>query len=130
MKKVTAKKQRFEGPVTVEPRGKSDGTKYSYLAVVDPIKVRTSEGEMLECGLTNKAEFANPATKVAIYVGQATVTWKGQNAATKPKIYFWDDRFWMHARNNSGLDVYRRGRYVLYEVEVENEKAIADILSS
>lgn len=91
-------------------------------------EVDTPDGQMLLCKIKQQAEFAHPDVDIAVLVGQAKTYRKtGRLDPQSPELWYYNDKFWLKAKNSDGSEYYNfRQEYLLYKVEVrEADKLIA-----
>ena len=85
-------------------------------------EVETPDGPMLLVRLAKFAEFQDPSVDVAVLVGAAKVYRKsGIIDPQAPELWFYDDKFWVKARNLDNSEYYSKAKQsLLYEVQVRD----------
>jgi hypothetical protein len=87
---------------------------------------------MTLCKIKQQAEFADPDVDVAVLVGQAKAYRKsGKLDPQSPELWFYDDKFWVKAKNSDGSEYYNQNQqYLLYEVQVRDVDALVAAAST
>lgn len=88
-------------------------------------EVDTPDGGMLLVKIRHNAEYADPDVDVAVQVGMAKAYRKnGSVDPFSPELWFYNDKFWVKAKNSDGTEYYNAQRYLFYEVVVRDEASL------
>ncbi len=91
--------------------------------------VSTPDGLMLLVKLKQQADFANPDVDIAVLIGNALVYRKsGKVEPQAPELWFYDEKFWLKAKNSDGSEYYnQQQQYLLYEVQVRDASKLIEV---
>lgn len=82
--------------------------------------VSTFDGDMLAVKLTSQIDIADPKHDIAVLVGRAAVYRNEIIDPQSPELYYWNDKFWLQARNGANQLYYNNKCYLFYRVVVAN----------
>lgn len=85
-------------------------------------EVTTPNGPMFLCKIKHNVDLANPDVDVAVLVGNIVAYRKsGRLDPQAPELWFYNDKFWVKAKNSDGSEYYNLlQEYLLYEVRVRD----------
>lgn len=87
-------------------------------------KVKTISGDMMLCKIDYLNDINKPTSDLIMFVGTVDVKCDAGskfNTNNKPKLWFYNDKYWLNAKTKQNLEYRKNHRNLLYEVAVTKE---------
>lgn len=84
-----------------------------------------ADGVMKIVRLQLQADLADPNADIAALIGLVDLhRASGAEDPNSPELWYWQDKFWVKAKNSDGLPYYHKKAYLLYEVILADSKGV------
>ena len=121
MKTASAYRWEIDEPVELIPPATNKVVLYQIEAKGE---VSTPGGTMLAVNLLQKVDLATPGADYAVKLGNVRLMQYGQLSPNAPPVFYWDDKFWLPAKDQYNNVFYKQHLNVFYEVAIANEKKV------
>lgn len=96
----------------------------AFREITDIETIKTKNGNMMSCKIHNIADINAPSENIICCIGSVKPSQNHRgtvNLSLSYKLWFYDGKYWLNARDKNGVEYIKNGKKLLYEVSVTDD---------